>query len=294
MNSWVFHTYNNSGDPDKMINKDALYMDGLIEAIKGELEKTEGEWAVVLEDLDNGQVWKQNEWTPFYAASVIKLPIMATVFAMAENEQFSLEDSIVVKQADLVGGAGVLQQMTPGIKLSIYDLLMLMIIQSDNTATNILIDLVRMETIQQTMTEIGMTNSRIYNKLMTVPVDPEGRNMITCADMSLLLKKMVTGRIISLHVCEQMVAIMKKQQIQTGLTDALPDRQSNLVGVRPDWELASKSGQIKDIQHEVGIFYVGGRTMIIAVLSKNCSEHLAKETLTTIGSKIYTHLNEIH
>src|SRR5690625_6501855 len=141
------------------------------------------------------------------------------------------------------------------------------------------------------MTEIGMTNSLIYNKLMTVPVDPEGRNMITCADMSLLLKKMVTGRIISLHVCEQMVAIMKKQQIQTGLTDALPDRQANLVGVRPDWELASIAGQIKDIQNEVEIFYVGGRTMIIDVLSKNCSVLIAKKTLTRIGNEIYTYLH---
>ena len=266
-------------------------MNGLTEAIEGELEKTEGEWAIVLEDLDYGHVWRRNEWTPFYAASVIKLPIMATVFAMAEKEQFSLDNSITLKQSDLVGGAGVLQQMTPGLKLSIYDLLMLMIIQSDNTATNILIDLVQMETIQQMMTEIGMANSHIYNKLMTVPVNAEGRNIIICADVSLFLKKMVTGKIVSLQVCEQMVSIMKKQQIQTGLTIDLPGRQSNLVGVRPYWELASKTGQIKGIQHEVGVFYVGGRTMTIAVLSKNCSEYLAKKSLTKIGSEIYTYLH---
>src|SRR5690625_7226610 len=95
------------------------------------------------------------------------------------------------------------------------------------------------------MTEIGMANSHIYNKLMTVPVNAEGRNIIICADVSLVLKKMVTGKIVSLQVCEQMVSIMKKQQIQTGLTIDFQGSQSKLFGVRTYLEVARITVQIK-------------------------------------------------
>src|SRR5699024_11050352 len=96
-------------------------------------------------------------------------------------------------------------------------LLMLMNIQSDNTATNILIDIVGVDQIQQTMKDIGMDQSSFFIKLMTAPVDPPGRNMITAADINLLLKKIVKGDYISSYACEQMIHILKKQQIRSGL-----------------------------------------------------------------------------
>src|SRR5690625_7992560 len=92
---------------------------------------------------------------------------MATLFQAYEQGKISsLEKSLLMKESDLVGGAGVLQHMTPNIKLPLYDIMTLMIIQSDNTATNMMIDLIGIEEIQNLMKEIGMETRTWYNKLM--------------------------------------------------------------------------------------------------------------------------------
>lgn len=268
-----------------------------MEELKQDIEQLVGEaggtWAVVLEDLDHKETWRMNENQPFVAASVIKLPIMAAIFAAAAQGELKLGDPLTLKREDLVGGSGVLQHLTPGIKLPIYDLLTLMIIQSDNTATNIMIDLVGIRKVQETMQELGMTDSVFYNKLMTVPVETPARNHITASDISAVLKKFATGQFVSLYACEQMIDILKKQQVQNGLPAYLPDEDSDLVGVNPQWEVASKSGWVPGIHHDAGIFYVGNRTMIVTALSKDCGTHKAPETLGKIGQRVFSYMKDV-
>lgn len=147
------------------------------------VENAGGEWGIYLEDLHTGEKLTFQEHQRFYAASVIKVPIMTAVFAEAYADNIALEQAIKLRREDLVGGAGVLQHMTPGTELTIQDLVTLMIIQSDNTATNILIDLVGTESIRNAMNKTEMVNSQFYNKLMVVPAELEGYNEITAADM---------------------------------------------------------------------------------------------------------------
>lgn len=249
-----------------------------------------GIWGIVLEDLDREEVWSLNERESFYAASVIKLPIMATVFDLAEQGELMLGETVTLQREDQVGGAGVLQHMTPGTNLSVYDLLTLMIIQSDNTATNMLIDFVGMEHIRKTMDDLGMKNSVFHHKLMIVPVHFIERNKITAADISGLLKKFATGQCTSLHACEQMIKIMKKQQLQNGFSIYLPKMDSTLVGINPMWQLASKSGSVTGIQHDVGIFFVGNRTMTLTALSRGCESLGAQKALAKMGEAVYSYM----
>lgn len=265
-------------------------MDQLKQQLERHIKEAGGTWAIALEDLDRQEVWAINGEEPFYAASVIKLPIMAAVFAMADQGKLALGECLTLKREDLVGGAGVLQHMTPGTRLPVYDLVTLMIIQSDNTATNMLIDLVGTDQIQQTMQELDMVNSQFYNKVMTVPVNLIGRNMITASDVSGLLKRFANGQSTSLHACEKMIAIMKKQQLRNGFAAHLPKMDSDIVGVSPKWEIASKSGSVPGIQHDSGIFYVGSRTMIVTVLSKDCDSLIAQAALAKMGKAIYGYL----
>lgn len=268
-------------------------MEKLEQNIEHLVEEAGGTWAVVLEDLDRKETWNMNGDETFTAASVIKLPIMASVFASADQGRLRLGDCLTLKREDLVSGSGILQYLSPGIKLPIYDLLTLMIIQSDNTATNILIDLVGVEKIQQTMQELGMRDSVFYNKLMTVPVETPGRNRITASDISSVLKRFATGRFVSLYACEQMIDILKKQQIRNGLPAYLPDDDSDIVGVNPEWEVAGKSGWVPGIHHDSGIFYVGNRTIIVTALSRDCGTFKAPETLGKIGQEVYSYMNDV-
>lgn len=267
-------------------------MENLINEIQALMKNSGGTFGIYLEDLDKNETWTWNENEVFNAASIIKVPIMAAVFSAFNEGMFKLSDTIVLKRDDLVGGSGVLQHLTPGISLTIYDYLTLMIIQSDNTATNVLIDLVGVEKIQEIMVEIGMKNSCFYNKLMTVPVKTKGRNMITAVDMGIMLKKLTSGLIISHYACEQMIDIMKKQQFRDCLPDKFPDNDSDIIGTTLEWEFANKTGWVTRIRHDIGVLYVGGRTMNIVVLSKDVEDRVAKETIALIGECIFNYLKQ--
>src|SRR5699024_286907 len=210
--------------------------------------------------------WNQDD--TFYAASIIKIPIMVAAFAAFEQGKFRLSDPLTLKREDIVGGSGVLQHLSPGISLSLYDLIVLMIIQSDNTATNML------------------------NELMIIQVQREGNNIVTAKEMAFLLQQIIKGKIVSTYACEQMIHIMKNQQIQDSLPGKLPDRNPNIIGARPQWELAHKTGNITKVRHDVGIFYVGSRTLIASVLSKGIDDFKSKAIFQDIGYEIFGYLKD--
>lgn len=265
-------------------------MKTLVNKIQNLTEQSVGTWGITLEDLDTGEKWVSNEHELFYAASVIKVPIMAAVFSAAERAELALTVQIILKEEDFVGGSGVLQHLTPGTSLSICDIVMLMIIQSDNTATNILIDQVGVEPIVQTMKEVGMEKSTFYNKLMMNNPNPKGFNQITANDIGKLLKLMATGKLVSEEASKQMIAMMKKQQIKDCLPEKLPSPYSNFNNGMTAWELAHKTGWIPGARHDVGIFYVGERKLIATVLSKNEDDLVSKRILAEIGEEIYNYL----
>ncbi|MET3291188.1 UNVERIFIED_CONTAM: beta-lactamase class A [Brevibacillus sp. OAP136] len=265
-------------------------MDQLKETIIDLTAKAGGTWGVVVEDLDTGKSLAHNEVELFLAESVIKVPIMAAVFAAAEEKRFNLSDTMTLRREDMVGGSGFLQHMTPGIVLPIYDLITLMIVQSDNTATNMLVDLVGADAINQTMRETGMKESHFFNKCCVYPVKREGLNEITAADVNTLLKTLATGSYISYHACQQMIEIMKKQQVRNGLPAYLPESDSPVIGSLTPWEMAHKPGWDTGRQHDAGILFAGKRSVSITVLSKDIEPFSALDTLAKIGRSVYAYM----
>ncbi|MBS3679259.1 serine hydrolase [Ornithinibacillus massiliensis] len=251
-----------------------------------------GKWGISLFDLDRNESWGINEQEHFYSASVIKVPIMIAAFARSQQGEIKLGDQMVLKREDIVGGSGVLQYLTPGTKFSIYDLITLMIIQSDNTATNILIDLLGTKYIQETMEAIGLEKSKFYHKMMTMEVDREGRNTITAQEMTDMLRKLVTGKIISVYACEHMIEIMKKQQIRDSLPVKIPKADDTVIGALPEWELANKTGNVLGIRHDIGIFYVEKRTFIASILTSGLDELESPELIGRVGLEIYHYLKQ--
>ncbi|WP_430790646.1 serine hydrolase [Virgibacillus flavescens] len=252
--------------------------------------KAGGTWGIALEDLDSHESWTINGDELFYAASVIKVPILIAAFTSFDKNKFTLSDTVELKKEHQVGGSGVLQFMTPGVRITIYDILTLMIIQSDNTATNIAIDLVGKENVRQVMKDMGMEKSMFFNKLMVVPANLMGVNQVTASEMAFALKQMVTGKLVSMHACEQMVDMLKKQQLQNCLPAKLSELDSPIIGVPHEWELAHKTGSISGICHDTGVFYVGNRTMIASVLSRGLDDKKAPEVISDIGLEIYNYL----
>jgi len=262
-------------------------MEALREKIEARLKNAKGTWSIALEDLNDGASFSLHGDELFYAASIIKVPIMVAVFAAAEEGDVRLGDRLTLRKDDMVGGSGVLQFMSPRIELPIYDLVTLMIIQSDNTATNMLIDLIGMEKIQAVMNGLGMERSEIHHKLMIVQANRVNSNEITASDVTALLARIARGECVSLHASEQMIRIMKQQQLSNGLIGRLPAQNNVILGAIPEWEFAGKTGNVDGIMHECALLYVRGRCMAVTVLSKGCAEDEAREMISQIGREVY-------
>ncbi|MBA4496376.1 serine hydrolase [Paenactinomyces guangxiensis] len=246
-----------------------------------------GKWGIWVEDLKTRETWEYNCDHPFFSASVIKVPIMVAVYREAWRDRFALSDEITLPQEAQVGGSGVLQHLSPGMKITIQDLTTLMIIQSDNTATNLLIDLVGKEVINEVMKELGMTKSVFYNPLMIVPVEREGVNTITAADIASCYRKLAQGEAVSYHSSLQMIQTLKKQQIRDCFPSLLPQKDNHLVGTIPNWELAHKTGMVTRVLHDSGILYTGPHALVIVALSEDCSYEIAKQNLGQLAFQVY-------
>ncbi|WP_139490401.1 serine hydrolase [Brevibacillus dissolubilis] len=252
------------------------------------IDQAGGAWGVVIEDLHTKEKIEHQPDVRFFAASLIKVPIMTAVFADVYAGKYAFEDRLSLRQEDLVGGAGVLQHLQPGLSLSIYDLVMLMIIQSDNTATNILIDQAGRDSIRAIMDKTGMVNSQFYNKLMIIPAELEGRNEVTAGDMASILRHLAHGSVISYDSCLRMIDILKRQQLRDALPLLLGDPDHDIIGGQPKWELANKTGTVTGIEHDTGILYTGQSAVLISVLTKDATDSLtAKRAIGEIGKLVY-------
>lgn len=265
-------------------------MDTLKKQVTEILDQAEGTWSVVIEDLDSEKAaFSIRGEKQYNAASIIKLPILAATYSMIDQEEMTLDDKVNLRQQDLVGGCGVLQHMSPGMSISVQDLLTLMIIQSDNTATNMIIDLVGKETIQQTMKQLGMKKSGFYNRLMIMPVDRVANNTVTAGDVAKLLKTFALGQFVSVDLCQRMIAIMKNQQIHY-LTTHFPNSDTDIIGSAPSWSYASKTGNVTGVYHDTGILYVGEKACVISILSEQVGKKAGMQTYDDIGKVVYQYM----
>src|SRR5258708_1707705 len=122
------------------------------------IDSFSGRAGFFLRDLGSGETLGINGDESFPTASMIKLPILVEFFGQVEDGRWRLDQPREVRHVDHVGGSGLLRHMTPGILLPLRDLAYLMMSVSDNTATNILIDLVGLANVNERMRALGCPN----------------------------------------------------------------------------------------------------------------------------------------
>ena len=129
---------------------------------------------------------------PMEAASVIKLPIMVEAFRQREAGMLDFALPVTVRRENKLPSCGALTYLHDGLTVQVGDLVTLMIILSDNTATNLLIDLLGQEHINRTIAALGLTGTQLNRKLFDAEQAALGvQNYVTAADMGALLTGLV-------------------------------------------------------------------------------------------------------
>jgi beta-lactamase class A len=251
-----------------------------------------GVWA---QSLETGETVEWNEAESFPAASTIKVPILYEVFRQAGEGRISLDDQLTLRAEDIVPGSGILKDLTPGSVLPVRDLATLMIVISDNTATNMLIDLVGLEAINASAVALGLSGTRLAFKLFRAPQGPP-RNVSTPADLGRLMALMGTGAVLTPAACGEMLAILGRQHFTDLITRRIPEHDGFLeAGREPAMTVASKSGSIRGTRNDVGLVAAHGRRYVIAMMSKNCADQRfyqdneAALLLPEVSAAVYRH-----
>jgi beta-lactamase class A len=196
---------------------------------------------IYAENLNTGQTFTLNADRVFPQGSSIKIPILITLLRQDQTGRLHLTDRIKIRHADLVGGSGVLQYFGDGTStLALRDLAALMMVVSDNSATNILIDRVGMANVNAEIRRAGLEHTRLERKMMNNAAERVDReNLSTPREMATLLVKLERGRLLdkahtalALRLLEDYKETPLRAGIPAGVTVA--DKPGLLLGVRCD------------------------------------------------------------
>lgn len=229
-------------------------------------------------DLTSGERFGVNENMVFPQGSAIKIPVLMEVYKQATEGKFRLMDLRWIDKQHKVGGSGILQQLGDHTsQLSIRDLAILMIVLSDNTATNMLIDLVGMENVNRTMSSLGLTQTRLQRRMINAAASGKGEeNLSTPSEAVRIMEVLHRGEFLNRQVCDEILEILKKPK-SGGLNAGLP---ANLP-------VAFKPGGIPGVSTEWAIVYLKERPYAVAVMENYEMNGEAKSAMKEISRTLY-------
>lgn len=238
-------------------------------------EAAEGEGAVVGVTIvaPNGERFCRHQLRQFRAASTVKIPIMIAIYRQIDLGELSPEQSFVLAAPDKTPGSGELQFLHDGIVLTLDDLISLMISISDNTATNMLIDLAGLDHVNATMRALGMTGSGLNRKMKGVPSQPgDPENWATPDDYARVMAAILDGTAASAESCARMITMLERQVSEGRIARYLPKTE----GIR--W--GSKTGTIGNATNDVGFIEANGRRLIMSFFCEGfVNTHLAEQVI---------------
>jgi beta-lactamase class A len=207
-------------------------------------------------DLSTGYHVGYNAAAAMPAASTIKVPVMVEVFRQLEGGRFDMDRHVTLLASDKDYGSGDLCDEPVGSTFTVDVLLSKMIDISDNTATNMLIRLVGLRSINRTMAELGLQRTRLTGYVRTSSWSVRQALESSPADMVHLLTMMAKRELVDDWSSNEMISILEDDQINTLLPEPLPQ------GIA----VAHKTGSFFDTLNDVGIVY-GDTPYVIAVMT---------------------------
>ncbi len=254
--------------------------------IEAELMSYDGKMGIYLDDF-HGNVISVHGDEAFETASAIKTYILVCLFDQVEKGNKSLEDVIEYKQEHVVDGSGVLPALEPGAMLRVKEAATFMIIVSDNIATNMIIDYLGLETINQCIRDLGCRDTVLHNPIHFEKYDKLGTS--TPRDYASIFARLAKGELISPSADGKMVEILKKQHYNTMITRDFPpvymdsdNTDEILISV------ASKSGSMDACRNDGGIVFTPYGPYVIVMFHKEFSDamYYPAHPATVFGARV--------
>ena len=255
--------------------------------IAAELASYDGQMSVYVDDM-RGNTVEIGIDEKFEAASTIKTYILACLFDQIEKGQASLDEVLTYKKEHYINGSGLMRDMSFGATFTVKDAAMLMIIVSDNIATNMMIDYLGLDTINACIQALGCKDTILHN-----PIDfdkYEKLGTTTPRDYASMFLRLAKGELISAKASEQMRDIFRRQHYNSTLTRFFPQYllDSESTGEEELIYVASKSGSMDACRNDGGIVHTPYGEYVIVIMNKNFSDPVyhSEHTAQVYGAKV--------
>lgn len=271
-------------------------LETLTSEIDSLLTTTEGNFAVAYLNPSDSEKISINVSRSFHAASTMKTPVMIEVFKQAEAGNFSLEDSLLVENSfksivsgkefslDIAEDSGDKLYGMIGSKVPIEELVVDMIINSSNLATNLLIELVDAKKVTQSMRDLGAEDILVLRGVEDIDAYEAGlSNTTTALDLMLIFEALSAGNLISPQANAKMIEILLRQQHNEIIPARLP------AGTK----VAHKTGSITGVRHDSGIVILPDGTKYILVLLSDELEDPEEgiKVMSQVSQLIFNHVS---
>lgn len=242
-----------------------MTLEARLQAIADSFTGTLGVCAV---NLTTGERVELKAHEPFSTASTIKLPILYQVWLGAQEGRWRLDDRLTLTRPNKAQGSGVLQDLTDGLRLTVRDTAVLMVVISDNTATNMLIDLCSIEQVNQSMIDLEIAGMRLNKKIGAPSELPLGE--ATPASMARLMELIATRQVLTPEACDEIMEILKRQRYKENTTRYIAAAESE--SGEPEVQVASKSGWVRGVRNDVAIIWAPQATYLLSMFSGGCRD----------------------
>jgi len=258
----------------------------LDDQVKPIVASFKGKVSLFAKNIDTGETYALNPDERVRTASTIKIAVMIEAFARVNEGKAKWTDEVVLTKEKKVSGSGILTELSDGLKLTLRDAVNLMMILSDNTATNLVLDVLTTDAVNARMESLGFKQIKINRKVgssgeSTAGKDPEnkkfGLGVTTPREMVLIMEKLERGDIINPTVSKEMIDLMKREQGR------------NAIG-RSLWnvEMASKYGALDRLRSAVGILYLKNGKVAMAI---SCDD--MPETMWSVDNPAYLLMSKL-
>jgi beta-lactamase class A len=238
-------------------------------------------------NLDTGERLSLRGDETFPTASLIKVPILVTLYDLVEQRQLSFDDPLTVIKIDQVPGSGVLQFMHSGMSLSVHDAAALMIVLSDNTATNLILDRIAIRRVWSKMEALGLPHTKVHSKtflrLTSVAMDSSikyGLGVSTPNEMAHLFELLAQGKAVSPAADSSMLQILANNADGDSM-------QRTINGM----SVPHKTGATDSVRTECALFHLESRVVACGFTKQNTdtrwvTDNEGQVTLGKIGAAI--------
>lgn len=252
-----------------------------------------GKVAVAVKNLKTGEEFYLNADEVMPTASLIKLPVMVETYRQAADGKVKLDATLTLAKDDKVSGSGILTpHFSDGATFPLKDAVRLMIVFSDNTATNLVIDRIGLKSTSERMEALGLKQTKLNAKVFRADtrIDQEfgkkyGLGSTTAREMVNLLELIDAGKVVSPEACKEMLAHLKACDDDEKMTRFLP---AGTV-------VAHKTGSVNASKTDAGIIYTAGGPIAVCVLTdanedqRWVADNAAQVLIGKIGREVFDH-----